>query len=106
MVCTACSNSTNSSAKFCSSCGNPFAYEPFSAPQGRLVRPREGRMIAGVCAGFAQHYGWDVTLVRIVLCLVVLCGAGSPILGYFIAWILMPNLQYVQPSQATGATAS
>ena len=31
----------------------------------RLERPREGRMVAGVCAGIAGYFGLDVSLVRI-----------------------------------------
>jgi phage shock protein C len=62
-----------------------------------LVRPRQGRIIAGVCAGFAQAYGWDPVIVRIVLCLIALCGAGTPIIAYVIAWIVMPNAAYEYP---------
>jgi len=31
-----------------------------------LVRDRKGRMVAGVCAGVAQYFGLDVTLVRVI----------------------------------------
>jgi phage shock protein C len=65
----------------------------------RLTRPRYGRVIAGVCAGFAQHYGWDVVLVRILLCVLVLFGCGTPIIAYLIAWIVMPNEPYIFPVQ-------
>jgi phage shock protein PspC (stress-responsive transcriptional regulator) len=71
----------------------------------KLVRPRQGRVIAGVCAGFAQAYGWDPVIVRIVLCLIVLFGAGTPILAYVIAWIVMPNAPYDYP-QRTDPTNS
>jgi phage shock protein PspC (stress-responsive transcriptional regulator) len=54
-----------------------------------LVRPRHGRMIAGVCAGFARRYGVPVFLVRV---LTVVAGvAGFGLLGYLVMWILMPN---------------
>lgn len=65
-----------------------------------LVRPREGRMIAGVCAGFALRYGWDPALVRLVLVLAAIFGVGMPLLAYFIAWIVMPNGQLSLPAQA------
>jgi phage shock protein C len=70
-----------------------------------LVRPREGRVIAGVCAGFAQAYRWDPVIVRLVLCLIALCGAGTPILAYLIAWIVMPNAPHEYP-QRTDVTNS
>ena len=32
----------------------------------KLTRPRTGRMLSGVCAGLANFFGLDVSLVRIV----------------------------------------
>ena len=103
MTCTACGHLLEPSAHFCSSCGRALVLS--SAPPRigeRLYRPRSGRMIAGVCAGFAQRYGWDVALVRLVLVLAVIFGAGMPLLAYLIAWIVMPNAQFALPAQ-TGA---
>ena len=89
MNCSACNTPLNPGARFCSHCGAAvFAGQPVFS---RLVRPRYGRAIAGVCAGFAQHYGWDVVLVRIIVSLLVLFGCGTPVLAYIIAWIVMPN---------------
>ncbi len=31
-----------------------------------LVRPRQGRVLSGVCAGLARRFGWNVTVVRLV----------------------------------------
>ncbi|MBR3642860.1 MAG: PspC domain-containing protein [Parasporobacterium sp.] len=47
-------------------------------------------MIAGVCAGIAEYFGWDPTLVRIGFVFLVL-GMGSGILAYIIAAIIMPQ---------------
>jgi len=71
--------------------------EPTSPLRTQLVRPRYGRVIAGVCAGFAQAYGWDPVIVRLVLVVIAFCGAGTPILAYIIAWIVMPNAPYELP---------
>lgn len=54
-----------------------------------LVRPRNGRVIAGVCAGIAQQYGWSLGLVRLLFVLFGLFGAGE--VAYIILWILMPK---------------
>ena len=62
-------------------------------------------MLGGVCAGFAQAYAWDVVLVRILLCVLVFFGCGTPILAYFIAWIVMPNEPYFLAA-TTGASNS
>jgi phage shock protein PspC (stress-responsive transcriptional regulator) len=40
-----------------------------------------------------------------VLCVIALCGAGTPILAYLIAWIVMPNAPYDYP-QRTDLTNS
>lgn len=101
MTCTGCGRTTEPSAQFCSSCGRALMVNTYalSRPE-RLLRPREGRMIAGVCRGFAVRYGWDVALVRLVLVLAVVFGAGMPLLAYLIAWIVMPNGQLSLPAQA------
>ncbi|GAB3159678.1 PspC domain-containing protein [Myceligenerans halotolerans] len=55
-----------------------------------LSRPRQGRMIAGVCAGVARRFGWNVTLVRVLTVASILL-PGPQVLAYIIFWILMPN---------------
>ncbi len=55
-------------------------------------------MIAGVCVGVANHYGWDASLVRILLVLSVVFGAGLPVVAYLAAWIVIPNAPYLLPA--------
>ncbi|MFN2556967.1 MAG: PspC domain-containing protein [Nitriliruptorales bacterium] len=55
----------------------------------RLTRPRRGGVIAGVCAGIADHFGWSRTTVRLLFVLFGLFGAGE--LAYIVLWILMPK---------------
>ena len=62
-------------------------------------------MIAGVCAGFALQYGWDVVIVRLVLLLSVLF-AGLPLLAYVIAWVVMPNEQLALPARVVPPSAT
>ena len=57
----------------------------------RLVRPRQGRMIAGVAAGVARSHGWDPTIVRLGMVLVALVTAGVAVVGYVAAWIIIPE---------------
>jgi phage shock protein PspC (stress-responsive transcriptional regulator) len=54
-----------------------------------MVRPKHGRVIAGVCAGIADHYGWSLGMVRLLFVLFGLFGAGE--LVYIALWILMPK---------------
>jgi len=55
-----------------------------------LVRPRHGRMIAGVCAGLADRFGMSATTVRVIF--VVSCLLPGPqFLAYLALWVLMPS---------------
>jgi phage shock protein C len=56
-----------------------------------LVRPRNGRMLAGVCAAFAGYFGLDVTLVRVIWAVVSVITGGAGVLAYLVAWILIPD---------------
>ncbi len=55
-----------------------------------LTRPRNDRMIAGVCSGIARRFGLDPTIVRIAFVASLLL-PGPQILIYLAAWILMPE---------------
>ena len=55
----------------------------------RLVRPQQGKMIAGVCAGLSQRLGMDVTLLRILFVVFALVGAGEIV--YLVLWIVVPK---------------
>lgn len=56
----------------------------------RLVRPQEGRVIAGVAAGIARHLGVDPVLIRIAFVVAAFAG-GSGLLAYVVAWIVIPE---------------
>ncbi|MGH3446561.1 MAG: PspC domain-containing protein [Nocardioidaceae bacterium] len=54
-----------------------------------LTRPRD-RMVAGVCSGLAQRFGWEPRTVR--LAFVVSCLLPGPqTLVYLALWVLMPS---------------
>lgn len=54
-----------------------------------LVRPRRGRMIAGVCAGIGRYFGWSTRLIRLIF--VVSCILPGPqFVVYILLWLLMP----------------
>ncbi len=57
----------------------------------KLVRPSQGRMVLGVCAGLADWWNVDRTLLRVLYVLVSICSAAFPgILCYLVLGILMP----------------
>ncbi len=55
-----------------------------------LTRPRQGKLIAGVCAGIAQRYGRSAGLVRGLFVLSLLL-PGPQILLYAALWVLLPS---------------
>jgi len=57
----------------------------------KLVRPSQGRMLLGVCAGLADWWNMDRTLLRVLYVLVSVCSPAFPgILCYIVLGILMP----------------
>lgn len=55
-----------------------------------FVRPRQGRMIAGVAAGIANRYGWDPARVRLAFVLSILL-PGPQVILYLAAWFIIPE---------------
>jgi phage shock protein C len=71
--------------------GNTMNEIQQSLAQYGLIRPQEGRVLGGVCAGLGRRFGisaWAARLLFLVLLMVV---PGSQILIYPVLWILMPS---------------
>jgi phage shock protein C len=93
MYCTQCGFKLDEGDVFCAKCGKATKADApprAEAGQKRLVRSMRDKKIAGVCAGFADYFGVDATLVRILWLLVALFG-GTGFVAYLIAWIAMPK---------------
>jgi phage shock protein C len=61
-----------------------------ATPSTALVRPRRGKVIAGVCAGLARRFGLSATAIR--LAFVISCVLPGPqFLLYGVLWLLMPR---------------
>jgi phage shock protein C len=56
-----------------------------------LVRSRKGRMVAGICAGIADYFGLDATLVRVIVAVVSVITGGTGVLAYLVAWVIVPE---------------
>jgi len=56
-----------------------------------LVRNRKDRLVAGVCAGAADYFGIDVTLIRVIVAVVSVLTGGAGILAYLAAWVIIPE---------------
>jgi phage shock protein PspC (stress-responsive transcriptional regulator) len=55
-----------------------------------LVRPRQGRVVGGVCAGIARPLETSAWLVRLFAVLSIIL-PGPQVLAYVLLWILMPE---------------
>jgi phage shock protein PspC (stress-responsive transcriptional regulator) len=69
------------------------------AQQG-LVRPRDSRVLGGVCAGLGRRFGIGPWAARLLFVLLLMVVPGSQILIYPILWILMPSEETVEVRSA------
>jgi len=102
MYCNYCGKVIQDDANVCAYCGTRVGGV---VARKRLVRPRVGRKIAGVCLGFAEYFDLDVTLVRVVWLLVAIM-TGVGLLAYPIAWIIMPEEPAALPAPSGAQPAT
>jgi phage shock protein PspC (stress-responsive transcriptional regulator) len=55
-----------------------------------LYKTDQGSVVGGVCKGISEVYGFDVSVVRLIACL-LLFAAGVPFIVYIIMWIVLPD---------------
>jgi phage shock protein C len=102
MYCNYCGKVIQDDANVCAYCGTRVG--PV-AGRRKLMRSRADRKIAGVCAGFAEYFDLDVTVVRVVWLIVALLTGGG-FLAYIIAWIVMPEEPQVVPATPPATVAA
>lgn len=59
--------------------------------QKKLVRPKEGKVIAGVAKGIADYLDVDVTVIRLIWVLLLLPGGIPGLILYTICWLVIPQ---------------
>ena len=58
----------------------------------RVFRRSNDRMIAGVCGGIADYFGWPAGRVRIAYVIISILSAAFPgTLVYLLLWLVMPG---------------
>jgi len=104
MYCNACGKAIAEDARLCSYCGKAVGIAP---PPQKLMRSRANRKIAGVCAGLAEHFNQDVSLVRLLCIFLTIATGGCPgIITYLLAWIFVPSEPPLQPLLASQQPAT
>src|SRR5579863_8041561 len=99
MYCNACGKVIAEDARLCSYCGKVVGVAP---PPRKLMRPRAHRKIAGVCAGLAEHFDQDISLVRLLCVFLTIATGRCPgIITYVLAWIFIPSEPQMQPLLAS-----
>ncbi len=104
MFCPQCGKEYADKVKFCCQCGAALFTTP-PRPQKKLALSRTDKKIAGVCGGFAEYLELDATLVRLIWVMLALLG-GWGLIGYAIAWLVMPEAPAFEPSEATLPSAT
>ena len=96
MICIKCQKEIADGSKFCYNCGAKLIADAsappptYAAPPAkRLMRSSRDKKLGGVCAGLADYFDLDPTIVRVVWLLAVLL-AGTGFLVYLILWIVLP----------------
>src|SRR5215468_9034451 len=110
MFCPKCQKEVAEGSKFCYNCGAQLAGEAapaasgYAAPAKRLMRSSRDKKIGGVCAGLAEYFDLDPTIVRIVWLLAIFF-AGTGFLIYIILWIALPLAPHTQAIRVPNAPA-
>ncbi|MHB8653146.1 MAG: PspC domain-containing protein [Terriglobia bacterium] len=103
MFCPKCGKEYAAKVNFCCQCGTSMSGQPMK--QKKLSRSRTDKKIAGVCGGIAEYLDMDPTLVRLVWVMMALF-VGWGVLGYLIAWIVLPEQPEPLATPSIGATAT
>ncbi|MGH9350503.1 MAG: PspC domain-containing protein [Vicinamibacterales bacterium] len=106
MDCTRCGRAIETESAFCRFCGAPVGAPPLPLGRRLVRRPDEGR-IGGVCAGMAEYFDTDVTLVRLAWVILSLVPGGvvGGLIAYLAAWIIIPPA-CPAPARETGRRLS
>ena len=62
--------------------------------QRRLYKSRDNKLVAGVCAGIADYFGFDITVTRIVVVIGLIFFLPTTLIGYVLLALLLPRQPY------------
>lgn len=97
MFCTQCGTQLADTARYCTACGKPTSSSASGPTAAAAPAPRKLRRIisekkiAGVCAGFAEYFDTDITLMRVIWVALLLLPPNLGLIAYIVAWAVMPK---------------
>ncbi|WNO61444.1 envelope stress response membrane protein PspC [Rheinheimera sp. MMS21-TC3] len=74
--------------------------------RGELFRDDANAKIAGVCAGIADYFGWEVWLVRIITLSGLFLGSGLVFMLYIAGWVVLEKKSNAQARQGKDGASS
>ena len=89
--CPWCAEWIRAEAVKCRFCGSALEGSRASFVTEPWLRPREGRMLSGVCAGLAEQFGISVSIVRLAFVLGTFVSGGIFLVVYLGLWLAMPS---------------
>ncbi len=70
------------------------------APGRRLYRDRDNSCCFGVCAGIADFFGFDITLIRVITAIGAFLFFPTVLIGYFVLALLLPKKPKALPGRS------
>jgi len=108
MLCPKCQKDAPEGSRFCSNCGAQLTGQVApggpAAPVKKLMRSSRDKKLGGVCAGLAEYFDIDPTIVRVAWLLAFLC-AGAGGLVYIVLWIVLPLAPATEAISVPGSAA-